>query len=215
MAKEEYIRWPADAKIPLMLSLVETTGVGSVGKAPEVAIRRIRETHGAALDNYYWNGTAFVPTPFWHPLLEYDPTGYPGIYSYTFEQDIIGIEWTYAMYYRHTASPLGFALETHVITNEVYIPNTQPDPVVIGPESIMGQLELVKGLLHHNAMLDNQTYDEGKLTSARLRMFDHPTNIPDVEGGSETTGLLAEFSIESEYEAGGTNKKFTLKRVFP
>jgi len=214
MAKEEYIRWPSDANIPLVLSLVETTGVGSVGKTPEVSIRRIRETHGGNLDNQFWDGAAFSPAPVWHQLLEVDAVNQPGLYSYLFEQALVGLEWIYTVYYRHTTSPVGFAVETHVITNEVYIPRTQPDPVLIGPETIMGQLELVKGLLHHNAMLDNQVFDEGQLLSARLRMFDNPVNIPAVEGGSETTGLLAEFQIESEYD-GGLNKKFVLKRIFP
>jgi hypothetical protein len=36
-----------------------------------------------------------------------------------------------------------------------------------------------------------------------------------VEGGSETLGLLAEFQIESEYDTGGLNKKFVLRRVYP
>lgn len=215
MAKEEYIRWPTDADIPLVLSLVETTGVGSVGKTPEVSIRRIRETHGGDLDNQFWNGTSFVATPVWHPLQEVDPINQPGLYKYLWEQALVGLEWIYTVYYRHTASPVGFAVETHVITNEVYIPNPQPDPIIIGSETIMGQLEIVKGLLHHNAMLDSQVFEEGQLLSARLRMFDNPANIPAVEGGSETTGLLAEFQIESEYDEGGLNKKFVLKRIFP
>lgn len=214
MAKEEYIRWPTDANIPLVLSLVETTGAGAEGKSPEVSIRRIRETHGAALDNQFWDGAAFTTTPTWHTLSEVDPVNQPGLYKYTWEQALVGLEWIYTVYYRHQASPVGFAVETHVITNEVYIPNTQPDPIIIGSETIMGQLEVVKGLLHHNSMLDNQVFEEGQLLSARLRMFDVPGNIPAVEGGSETTGLLAEFQIESEYDAG-LNKKFVLKRVFP
>jgi hypothetical protein len=91
-----------------------------------------------------------------------------------------------------------------------------------GPADIAGSLDqilfdllVVKGLLHYNSMLDNQVFEEGKLTSARLRMFDTPSHIPGVEGGSETLGLLAEFQIESEYDTGGLNKKFVLRRVYP
>lgn len=215
MAKEEYIRWPADADIPLMLSLADTNGAGATGKTPQVSIRRSRETHGAPLDNFYWDGATFTATPFWHTLAEVDAIGSPGLYSYLFEQSLIGLENTYTVYYRHLVDPYGFAIETHVITNEVYIPNTQPDPVVIGPQTVMGQLELVKALLHHNGMVDKQTYENGMLTAARVRMFDIPNHVPLVPGGNETLGLLVEFQIVSEYDEEGLNKKFVLKRVFP
>lgn len=214
MSREEYIRWPTTADIPLVLSLVEPSGSGAVGKHPQVSIRRYQETHGVPLDNYYWNGVSFVPGPFWHDLIEIDSANSPGMYSYLFEQTKVGLEIIYVVYYRHEVSPVGFAAETHVITNEVYIPHAQPDPIIIGSDTVMGQLEVVKGLLHHNSMLDQQIYDGSLLRSARLRMFDHPNNIPAVDGGNETTGLLAEFEIKAIYESG-VNKSFTLKRIYP
>ena len=92
-----------------------------------------------------------------------------------------------------------------------------PDAIVDDVIPSLGQLEadfvIVKALLHENAMVDSQTYIDGQLTSARLRVFDDAANVPADPGGSETTGLLAEFSIESTYTAGGFNNKFTLKRV--
>jgi len=219
MPNDGYSRWPSDAKIPLMLSLVDESGLGVVGAFPEVSIRRFRETRGDSLDNHFWAGlplsSAFSATPIWLPLVEVDSVNSPGLYSYLFEQGLIGLEWIYHIYYRNLGTPAGFATETHIITNEVYVPKTQPDPVVIGPQSVMGQLELVKGLLHHNALLDEQQYEDGRLMSARLRVFDHPSNIPAVEGGNETAGLLAEFLIESTYDESGMNKRFTLKRLFP
>jgi hypothetical protein len=214
MSREEYIRWPTTADIPLVLSLVDPSGSGSVGKHPEVSIRRYQETHGAPLDNYYWNGSSFVPGPYWHPLAEIDPANSPGMYSYLFEQTKVGLEIIYVIYYRHESSPVGFAAETHVITNEVYIPHAQPDPILIGSDTIMGQLELVKGLLHHNSMLDRQVYEGSLLRSARLRMFDHPSRVPSSPDGNETLGRLAEFEIKADYESG-VNKSFVLKRIYP
>jgi hypothetical protein len=79
----------------------------------------------------------------------------------------------------------------------------------------MGQFELVKGLLHHNSMIDLQTYSEGQLTSARVRMFDNPAHVPATPGGSETSGRIAEFRITAEYDSQGLNKKYVLKRVHP
>ena len=172
MSKEEYSQWPSDMDIPLLLSLATGEGSPATGKFPQVSIRRTRETHGAALDSYYWNGTTFVAAPYWFNLTEVDPVNSPGLYSYLFEQSIVGLENIYSVYYRHTVDPIGFAVETHVITNELFVPETQPDPVFLSPSSIMGQLETIKGLLHHNSILDNQTFAEGQLTSARLRMIE-------------------------------------------
>ena len=217
MQQEGYIRWPTNQDVPLILTLADVNGLPLTGKVPQVSIRRYKETRGPLLDNYYWNAPLqnFVAAPVWYNMTEVDAVGSPGLYAYTFEQTLVGVEHIYHVYYRHTASPVGFSFECHMITNEVYIPSSQPDPIVVGPDSIMGQLELVKGLLHHNAMLDNQTYTSGQLATARLRMFDEAIHVPLVEGGSETLGRIAEFSIESSYDPDGLNKKYVLKRVFP
>lgn len=240
MGQREYISWPTDAKIPLFLAITGTTGAGDTGATPEIAIRRFRETHGVALDNYYWDGAGgFQAAPNWIALSEYDATNNPGLYTYLFEQDLVGLEHTYVVYYRNTTGIVGFATEIHVITNEVYVPNTQPDPIVIGPDSVMGQLELVKdggsalfnpttdplhflaldsartlGLLHQNAILDNQTYDaNNQLIAARLRVFDSAANVPTTPGGGETTGLIQEYAVEASYTGLGILNRYALKRV--
>lgn len=82
-------------------------------------------------------------------------------------------------------------------------------------EAQRDELEIIKGLLHHNAMLDQQVYSNGLLMSARLRMFDSALHVPVNPGGSETLGLVAEFQIGSAYDITGLNTKFTLKRVYP
>jgi hypothetical protein len=75
-------------------------------------------------------------------------------------------------------------------------------------------LRRVLGLLHQNAILDNQTYDTlGQLTSARLRVFDSPSNVPTNPGGSETVGLIQQYSIEAAYDGLNVVRKFALKRV--
>lgn len=94
-------------------------------------------------------------------------------------------------------------------------PDSIADEVIPSLDQLEADLTIVKALLHENAMLDSQTYISGQMTSARLRVFDDAVNVPATPGGSETTGLLAEFSLESTYTAGGFNNKFTLKRVLP
>lgn len=212
---ESYIRWPSVAKIPLFLSIADISGNGVIGASPEVSIRRYRETYGSSLDGWYWTGTSFTATPTWIPMTAVDAVNSPGLYTYLFDQDVIGLEHVYLVYMRSTTSPFGLHSEFHMVTNELYVPATVTDPVTVSPQTVMGQLEIVKGLLHHNGMLDKQTYTGGQLTSARLRIFDTPAHVPAVEGGSETIGLLAEFSIESAYDTFSLNKKFVLKRVYP
>lgn len=215
--QEGYVRWPTNVDIPLVLSLVDNSGQGVTGATPQVSIRRYKETHGELLDNEYWDVGSdwFVPTPVWYDMVEFDPVNNPGLYIYLFQQSIVGLEWVYIVHYRHAGIPNGMAVETHLITNEVYIPAVQPDPVVVGPNTVLGQLELVKGLLHHNGILDNQVYEDGRLVSARLRMFAHKDAVPDVPGGDELSGKIAEFEIVSEYDNGGLNSRYALKRVFP
>jgi hypothetical protein len=147
-------------------------------------------------------------------MTEIDDTNSPGVYVYDFEQMLVGLERIYQVYYRHTLSPVGFAFETHIVTNEIFIPSPQPDPIIVGPQSVMGQLELIKGLLHHNSMLDKQVYEEGQLISARLRVFDSVANIPPAKDGEETAGKIAEFSVEATYD-DSLNDKFVLKLVYP
>lgn len=212
--QEGYIRWPSNRDLPLTLTLANANGTAATGKIPQVSIRRYSNLDGSSLDNYYWDGAAFVATPTWLDMSEIDNINSPGAYVYLFEQTLIGIERNYQVYFQHTVTPIGFAFENHQVTNEIFIPHPQPDPVIVGPQSVMGQLELVKGLLHHNSMLDNQVFEDGQLKTARLRVFDEVANIPSVPGGSEATGRIAEFTIESSYE-DGLNKSFVLKRIYP
>jgi hypothetical protein len=241
MAQEEYIHWPTNQDVSLLLSLVDEDGAGVTGKIPEIGIRRHKALEGGLLDQKWWdpNTDTFTDTPTWIPLSEYDATNNPGLYTYLWEQSKIGIERVYIVAYRHTVDPIGNAYEMHVITNEVYVPKTQPDPIIFGPDSIMGQLQLMKdggldtfdpdlhsmaatgdnilramGLLHHNAMADNQIYDNnGQLTSARLRVFDTVANVPTSPGGSETVGLLHEYAVSATYAGLNNLTSYVIKRV--
>lgn len=230
-----YPRWNTGQDIPLLLALVNPDGSPATGKLPLVQIRRYRETHGGDLDLYCWDGAGFVASVVSFILSEVP--GYPGVYQYVFEQSLVGLQHQYLVYYRST-DPEGFAQEVHTVTDEVYVPITQPDPIVIGPDSLMGQLELIKdggtatfnpatdnlrttaesalralGLLHHNAMVDRQIFTaDGQLSSARVRVFDSASAVPATPGGNETAGLLHEYAIDSTYQDGLVNQ-FSLRRV--
>jgi hypothetical protein len=242
MAQEEYIHWPTNEDVPLMLAIVDDQGVGVAGLTPEVSIRRYKEVGGGALlDKFYWDpvGEVFTATPTWITLPPVDAVELAGSYLYTWVQSFIGLETMYLVTYRHTGNPKGFATELHVITNEVYVPHVQPDPVIFGPHSIMGQLsdikdggtgdfdgalhslaklglgfERVLGLLHHNAIADKQVYDSnGQMTSARLRVFDSEANVPAAPDLDEIVGLLQEYEIIATYAGLNNLRSYVLKEV--
>lgn len=239
MGQQEVMRWPTNTDVALRLQLVQSDGTAASGKSPEIAVRRLSETYGPLLDLYYWDGSGFVATPTFHTMSEIDPVATPGIYTYLFEQSLVGLAQTYLMYYRHNVAPIGFAFENHIFTDEIFVPVTQPDPIVVGPETVMGQLELIKdggtaqydgatdslhavgtsvarilGLVHHNGIVDNQAYDTNlQLTAARLRVFDTAAHVPSVPGGNETVGLLHTYQIEAQYAGVGVLTRYALKRV--
>lgn len=66
------------------------------------------------------------------------------------------------------------------------------------------------GLSHENAFIDLTEFDaNGQLTSARLRIFDSKTNADAAtDGGSETTGLIATYTMTADYEAVGRLKSY-------
>lgn len=77
-----------------------------------------------------------------------------------------------------------------------------------------GQSRLL-GLSHENAFMDNIVNDESEipqLKEARLRCFDSAANAAAATaGGSETTGLVATYTIDAEYE--GLNLPLTQYRM--
>jgi hypothetical protein len=75
-------------------------------------------------------------------------------------------------------------------------------------------LSRILGLLHYNAIVDNQTYDaNSQLTTARLRVFDSRAHVPGTPGGSETLGLKHQYDIDAEYDGLGIVKLYRLRRV--
>jgi len=88
------------------------------------------------------------------------------------------------------------------------------DPATDSLHVMAVDLSRILGLLHHNAILDSQVYDSNtQLKSARLRVFDTAAHVPATPGGSETLGLLHEYSIEAEYAGLAVVSRYVLKRV--
>lgn len=139
-----FFRWGTADDVTLALRLFDpATGLGLTGKTPEVSIRRYWEVRGAALDNYFWNEVDFQAAANWITMSEEDATDSPGTYTYQFEQTLVDESWIYLVYYRHTVAPVGFDVETHVITNEVYVPIAS-GIVPAGDGTVLGKLALME-----------------------------------------------------------------------
>lgn len=68
------------------------------------------------------------------------------------------------------------------------------------------------GLSHENAFVDNTEFDSfSQMTDARVRLFDSKSNAnAATDGGSESTGLIATYTVEAEYEGQGQMKSYRM-----
>jgi hypothetical protein len=136
------IRHGRYSDVTVFLQLTDPLSLDPVtGATPEVQIRRHRNSQtGAALDNWYWNGTTFVATPIWLSMAELDAVNSPGLYTYFLEQSLVGANMVCLAYFRHTADPEGFDVEEHIFTDEVTIWTGTPVVPVVPGDTVMGRL---------------------------------------------------------------------------
>lgn len=72
----------------------------------------------------------------------------------------------------------------------------------------------ILGLLHHNAIVDNQLYDSnGQLIGFRLRCFDSKDHVPSTPGGSEALGKLFEYTATAVFSGMGTVNMYRMEKV--
>jgi hypothetical protein len=85
----------------------------------------------------------------------------------------------------------------------------------VGTDDLAEQLVRVLGLVHENAFIDDTTYDAfGQLIAARVRLFDSKAHVElATDGGTETTGLIATYQIETTYESGYRMGTYRMKRA--
>lgn len=70
-------------------------------------------------------------------------------------------------------------------------------------DDLAAKIVRILGLVHENVFIDNTVHDAfGSLIAARIRIFDSTANVEAAtDGGSETTGLIATYEIESTFES--------------
>ena len=103
-----YIKWSIGDNAYLFLELADSSGNGTVGATPQVAVTRY------VTDGFYWNNSgSFISTVTWNDMSEVDSTNKPGLYKYCFSQSLVQVQRDYLAYYRNTGSPIGFSTEVH------------------------------------------------------------------------------------------------------
>jgi hypothetical protein len=80
--------------------------------------------------------------------------------------------------------------------------------------AMVAQFLRLLGLMQENQITDNTGHDaQDRLTSSRVRLFDSKANVPGTPDGSETTGLIATYTMTATYEAGGGDKMESFSMV--
>ena len=184
-----YYHWSTTREIPLVLNLVSPSGGGATGLTPEVAIRRWRDAAGNPLDGYFWNGSGFINTPTWLPMVEVDAANYPGGYEYNFEQP--GTEQLYLVYYRHTVAPIGFDLEQHIVSDELFIPQASPAVPVLPGDTVMGRLAAMEDSTGAVATANADAVWDEPLVDHQL-----PGSTGEALGGCCAAGNVGAYQID-------------------
>lgn len=185
--------WTTLDNILLLLVLSSEDGEGATGQTPQLTISRHRAVRGPMLDGYYWDGSAFVSSPYFHDLLEVDAINQPGLYRYIFQQSEIALEQEYLVRFSNAGDPKGFDVEVHTVLDDSF---------------------RALGLLHNNALVDRQLYDQySQLTGARIRVFDTAAHVPATPGGGETIGLVHEYEVEAEWSGPGIATSYAVRKV--
>ena len=83
-------------------------------------------------------------------------------------------------------------------------------PNEFASESINDYLVKAVGLLHENSVMDQTSYSSGKLTGARIRLYDSKANALL----ASSTGKLYEYQVAATY-SGGNLTSYTVTRTYP
>lgn len=124
-------------------------------------------------------------------------------------------EWIPASPGSYTAQFFIYVDAAHTVESIIYM--REAEQVFVTSASVDDlalQLARVLGLVHENVFIDNTDYDDdNQLIAARVRIFDSKTNaLAATYGGSETTGLIATYSISSEYGALAKMRQYRMVR---
>jgi hypothetical protein len=124
--------------------------------------------------------------------------------------------WTPAVVGEYVVLYLTYSDGVHTSLNSRY--SRELDKIeVIDSDTVLANIEQmllrILGLSQENTFRDNTIFDQcGQLLGARIRIFDSKINCESAtDGGGETTGLIATYTMTAEFE--GVNKLKTYRVV--
>ena len=130
-----------------------------------------------------------------------------GRYDGSFTPQIIG---TFAVVY------VTYSDSAHTVENTTYSREIEQLSVTTGTtEDLVTMVARLLGLTHENIFIDTTTFDAySQLLSARVRLFDTKAHAEAAtDGGSETTGLIASYTMTSTYGAAGRMGSYRMVKL--
>jgi hypothetical protein len=126
-------------------------------------------------------------------------------------------EWNPTTVGTYTAVFSIFSDAGHTVELTPFVYSREVEQIIVmynSNDDLASLVSRVLGLVHENAFIDNTVFDaNGQLISARVRVYDSKTNVQAAtDGGSEMTGLLYTYTIESEYELPGRMKQYRMMK---
>lgn len=123
--------------------------------------------------------------------------------------------WTPTSIGSYSAHYITYSDASHTIESFLY--TREIEQIFVAESDIDDLATLIVRLLgmnHENAFIDNTSHDaHNQLLTARVRLFDSKTNaLAATDGGSETTGLIATYSMTTQYEVPGRMKQYRMVR---
>jgi hypothetical protein len=179
---------------------------GVLGQTPTAEIRR-------ESDGWYFDFDA-VSAPFWKTTggskekALTERTWAPGFSSHQWDQSLYeNAIQKYVVVYRNANPYPLLDIEEWVfkpgaaeIAVEVLEASLNAHYQVSG--SVAEALAIIRGLCQQNFYLDETDHNaEGLLIAGRIRLFIDSSKMPATDGGTETDGLVATYTINAEEEA--------------
>lgn len=119
--------------------------------------------------------------------------------------------WTPAMVGTYSAHFFVYSDAGRTVENIMYVRAVEQIFVTQSDvDDLAAAIVRLLGLNHENAFIDNTAFDTfGQLTGARIRLFDSKDHVDlATDGGSETLGLIATYTMSADYEGAGRLKSY-------
>ncbi|KPJ58562.1 MAG: hypothetical protein AMJ46_14030 [Latescibacteria bacterium DG_63] len=148
----------------------------------------------------------------------YEPGGISPIATLDLDHQVDGryeSSWTPSAVGAFSAHFIVYSDAAHTIENIVY--SREVEQIFASAsdvDDLAAAIVRLLGLSHENTYIDNTDFDAfGQLISSRIRLYDSKANAQAAtDGGSETVGLIAVYTMTADYEGAGRLKSYRYVR---